>query len=202
MKMNAKLRAYLRYNPIDLRGTDQYVVYSFVLTILAVIFGIAWCNEFLCFLRLPLKTVLPYSVYCSVEYWFAYNPLMIHIVFGCVALYIGSVIFLSFCHVIKMRFVTLILSISFFLLNFGFCCTSWLPSMEEVQKLSHCELELADVFSEAVKKGKANSNTEKRFVFQEDSPFKHPGDVRHRLWSDGTITVYKPWENNQENNRE
>ena len=61
MKMKAKLRAYLRYNPIDLRGTDQYVVYSFVLTILAVIFGIAWCNDFLCFLRLPLKTVLPYS---------------------------------------------------------------------------------------------------------------------------------------------
>lgn len=197
--MKEKLRAYLRYKSVDLRGTDKYVAYSFVLTILAVIFGIAWCNDFLCFLRLPLKTVLPYSVYCSVEYWFAYNPLMIHIIFCCVMLYIGSVILLSFCHIIKMSFVALVLLSFFFLLDLGLCCTSWLPFMEEIQNLNRCELELVEAYPEAVKKGKANSNTEKRFVFQEDSPFKHPGDVRHRLWSDGTITVYKPWENNQEN---
>lgn len=32
-----------------------------------------------------------------------------------------------------------------------------------------------------------------RFVIFEDAPRAHAGDLRHRLWSDGTIDSYYPW---------
>ena len=33
-----------------------------------------------------------------------------------------------------------------------------------------------------------------RFIVIEDTPRAHAGDLRHRLWSDGTIDFYYPWE--------
>ena len=32
-----------------------------------------------------------------------------------------------------------------------------------------------------------------RFIVIEDAPRTHAGDLRHRLWSDGTIDYYYPW---------
>ena len=32
-----------------------------------------------------------------------------------------------------------------------------------------------------------------RFIVIEDAPRTHAGDLRHRLWSDGTIDSYYPW---------
>lgn len=32
-----------------------------------------------------------------------------------------------------------------------------------------------------------------RFIVMEDAPRAHAGDLRHRLWSDGTIDFYYPW---------
>ena len=32
-----------------------------------------------------------------------------------------------------------------------------------------------------------------RFIVIEDTPRTHAGDLRHRLWSDGTIDFYYPW---------
>ena len=33
-----------------------------------------------------------------------------------------------------------------------------------------------------------------RFIVMEDVPHAHAGDLRHRLWSDGTIDFYYSWE--------
>ncbi len=36
-----------------------------------------------------------------------------------------------------------------------------------------------------------------RFVILEDAPRRHPGDLRHRLWSDGKVDHYYPWKQDE-----
>ena len=41
--------------------------------------------------------------------------------------------------------------------------------------------------------GRGRKTAEDRFVVVEDEPRSHAGDLRHRLWSDGSIDSYYPW---------
>lgn len=36
-------------------------------------------------------------------------------------------------------------------------------------------------------------DSNERFVILEDAPRSHAGDLRHRLWSDGTVESFYPW---------
>ena len=41
--------------------------------------------------------------------------------------------------------------------------------------------------------GAGQKKSNERFIVIEDAPRTHAGDLRHRLWSDGTIDSYYPW---------
>lgn len=41
--------------------------------------------------------------------------------------------------------------------------------------------------------GAGKAKSDERFIVIEDAPRTHAGDLRHRLWSDGTIDSYYPW---------
>ena len=45
--------------------------------------------------------------------------------------------------------------------------------------------------------GKSLASKE-RFIILEDAPRSHAGDLRHRLWSDGTVEAFYPWKEKNE----
>ena len=117
-------------------------------------------------------------------------------------LYIFAVCVLLILKKTKIRILFFILLLLFFWFSLSIVLGHCMLLTPEAAELSRCTSRLKIQYKVLQEKGRVDQCATPVTLLYEDPPNSHTLDVRHRLWSDGTITVYKPWENNPENNQE
>ena len=117
-------------------------------------------------------------------------------------LYILAVCVLLILKKTKIRILFFILLLLFFWFSLSIVLGHCMLLTPEAAERSRCESLLKEKYIALEKEGKVDPLATPVSLLYEDAPNSHKLNIRHSLWSDGTITVYKPWKNNQENNQE
>lgn len=195
MKVIKKIKKYLRFNleKTDWESVKTHLALIVILTVAAVGFNGLWHSDFFYVNWKMLKKIIPDFIYYPTEYYMVFKKSFGFIGHFIVLCYIFLFLAVVYMSSLKLRTVFRIGLYFLILFHLTFYFSARYPIQKEIKETSDCGSMLMLEYEAARFWKKVDPSVYPPYIWKEDPPGSHPGDLRHRVMSDGTLLKVLPW---------